>query len=117
MPNRKPQKKLTEYVVTIDKIEEATGLDFLDKLADDIENKIEAESDPRKWPTATQKIIQKKEVKKPVVKKIEKATKLIYWVTDSTGIRHNSGCRYYKAHKGKESDKDGVKRACKVCGG
>lgn len=39
-----------------------------------------------------------------------------YWMTDSSGIRHNSKCRYYKNSKGHFCTKD-EGRACKICGG
>lgn len=42
---------------------------------------------------------------------------LKYWVTHSSGIRHNSKCKNYKKTKGKATDVNGGKRACKVCGG
>ena len=42
---------------------------------------------------------------------------LKYWVTNSSGIRHNSNCKNYKTTKGKSTDKNGGKRACKICGG
>jgi hypothetical protein len=39
-----------------------------------------------------------------------------YWITDKSGIRHNSKCRYYKTSKGHFCGKDEGK-ACKICGG
>jgi endonuclease YncB( thermonuclease family) len=56
-------------------------------------------------------------IKRPVVKKIEKATKLTHWVTDSSGIRHNSSCQHFKNSKGRFTDKNGGERGCKKCGG
>ena len=39
-----------------------------------------------------------------------------HWITFSSGIRHNAGCRYYQNSKGRSCEpNDG--RACKVCGG
>jgi len=39
-----------------------------------------------------------------------------YWITTSSQVRHNSGCRYYKSTRGKVGgSNDG--RACKKCGG
>lgn len=42
---------------------------------------------------------------------------LKFWVTTSSGIRHNSSCKNYKTTKGKATDENGGKRACKICGG
>ena len=39
-----------------------------------------------------------------------------HWITNKSGIRHNSGCRYYQNSQGRPCKKnDG--RACKICGG
>ena len=37
------------HVVTIDELEQATGIDFFHNLPDDIENKVEATTDPAVW--------------------------------------------------------------------
>lgn len=42
-------KRMNNYVVSIDEVEKATGLDFFAKLPDDIENKLEANSDWDAW--------------------------------------------------------------------
>ena len=63
IPNRKPQRSLTKFVVTVDKLEAVTGLDFMDKLPDDLENQIEAKSDIKDWnlkATALVKPVEKK---------------------------------------------------------
>lgn len=39
-----------------------------------------------------------------------------YWITNSSGIRHNSSCRYYQNSQGRSCGKD-EGRACKICGG
>ena len=39
-----------------------------------------------------------------------------YWLTISSGIRHNSKCRYYMNSKGRFCGPD-EGRACKLCGG
>jgi micrococcal nuclease len=39
-----------------------------------------------------------------------------HWLTESSGVRHNSGCRYYQSSKGRPCGLD-EGRACKVCGG
>jgi hypothetical protein len=39
-----------------------------------------------------------------------------YWMTNSSGKRHNKNCRYYKNSRGHIcGPKDGI--ACKICGG
>ena len=39
-----------------------------------------------------------------------------YWLTVSSGVRHNSGCSYYRSTRGKACAAD-AGRACKRCGG
>lgn len=39
-----------------------------------------------------------------------------YWITTSSGIRHNSGCRYYRNSKGRPCGPN-EGRACRICGG
>lgn len=74
-----------------------------------------------------EKSTEKKDDVKSVVETTEKSTASkttkpetgqTYWITSSSGIIHNSSCRYYKNSKGYESKdgKDGV-RNCKICGG
>ena len=53
MPNKKCEKNIRDYAVTIDKIEEITGLDFFNKLADHVEDDLEAQNDFAKWEAMT----------------------------------------------------------------
>ncbi|HRE40602.1 MAG TPA: hypothetical protein PLG90_04655 [Ignavibacteria bacterium] len=39
-----------------------------------------------------------------------------YWITSSSGKRHNKKCRWYKSSKGYCSE-EAVGTACKKCGG
>lgn len=39
-----------------------------------------------------------------------------HWLTTSSGVRHNSTCRWFKNSKGRMCASD-EGRACKVCGG
>ena len=39
-----------------------------------------------------------------------------FWITSSSGVRHNEKCRYFKTSKGRPCTKD-EGRACKICGG
>ncbi len=49
MPNENGNKALYKYVVSIDRIEQKTGIDFVPALPDDIENELEAKSDYKGW--------------------------------------------------------------------
>lgn len=49
MPNKKGTKSLDQYVVTIDKVEQQTGIDFFPALPDHLENKLEQNVDLSQW--------------------------------------------------------------------
>ena len=49
MPHDESSKALYEFVVSIDKIESLTGIDFFPALPDDLENKLEKTSDYKGW--------------------------------------------------------------------
>lgn len=42
-------KRLEKHVVTVDSIESITGHDFFSSLPDELENKIESNSDFKEW--------------------------------------------------------------------
>jgi len=47
---------------------------------------------------------------------LKKETALTHWITTSSGIRHNSSCRYFRNSKGTMCLVS-AGRACKKCGG
>jgi len=49
MPNEKSAKRIMDYAVTIDEVEDATGIDFFAKIDDKDEERLEASFDIRKW--------------------------------------------------------------------
>lgn len=48
-PNEKSDRPLTDFVVTTDKVEALTNIDFFSQLPDDIENKLEGKVDLSGW--------------------------------------------------------------------
>ncbi len=49
MPNQKNDSPLTAYSVSVDRVEELTGIDFFYQLDDDIQDDLEASVDLRMW--------------------------------------------------------------------
>lgn len=49
IPHENSEKALYKFVVSIDEIEQKTGIDFFPNLPDDIEKKLEASSDYKDW--------------------------------------------------------------------
>lgn len=49
VPNAKSNKPLYEFVVSVDRIEKMTGIDFFPKLDDKTENRLEKNSDYKAW--------------------------------------------------------------------
>ena len=49
MPHKKSEKGLYKFVVSIDEIEQKTGIDFFPELEDSLENKLESSTSYTKW--------------------------------------------------------------------
>ena len=49
IPNKNCAGDFWQYVMSVDEVEQITGLDFFSLLEDDIENRVEADCDPRPW--------------------------------------------------------------------
>lgn len=49
LPNEKGTKPLPSYVVSVDKVEQLTGIDFFPELNDDLEDRLESTSNPSLW--------------------------------------------------------------------
>lgn len=49
VPHQESQNPLYKYVVSIDRIEKMTGINFFSKLPDSIENKLERNADYKEW--------------------------------------------------------------------
>ncbi|HEY6142216.1 MAG TPA: DNA/RNA non-specific endonuclease [Flavobacterium sp.] len=49
IPNKKSDKPIYDYVVSVDSIEKMTGIDFFPKLDDKTENHLEKSSDYKSW--------------------------------------------------------------------
>ncbi|MEE9407152.1 MAG: DNA/RNA non-specific endonuclease [Polaribacter sp.] len=48
-PHKESKKPLYEFVISIDELEQKTGIDFFPNLPDDIENRLEASSSYKNW--------------------------------------------------------------------
>jgi endonuclease G len=49
MPHKNSSQPLYKFVVSVDEIEQLTGIDFFAELDDRIENKLEASSSYKEW--------------------------------------------------------------------
>jgi endonuclease G len=49
VPNRSNRSHLKSFVVTVDQVEEITGMDFFSRLRNDVEKKLESRSDISEW--------------------------------------------------------------------
>ena len=49
VPAVSSKKPLYDFVVSVDKIEQMTGIDFFPKLNDKVENQLEKNSDYKSW--------------------------------------------------------------------
>ena len=55
LPNEKGQKALREYVVSVDRVEKLTGIDFFPQLIDEIEENLESKINLLNWTFSTNK--------------------------------------------------------------
>ncbi len=49
IPHKESKQPLYEFVISIDELEQKTGIDFFPKLPNALENKLEASTDYKKW--------------------------------------------------------------------
>lgn len=114
LPNEKSTKEIQEYAVTVDYVEQFTGLDFYPLLQDDVEDFLEGQFNLQLWSFNTFKGVftnaSNQKLNKPI-------STVQYWINSSSNTRHNSSCRYYNNTKnGYFTDsKTGI--ACNSCGG
>ena len=107
IPNRKPQKSLQSFAVSIDKLEEVTQLDFLNLLPEQVQAQLESKVN------LSQSKLPAAKAGKSKVSKSEADTGGGYWISN-TNKRHNSSCRYYQKSKGRSSGGKNQGLACQV---
>ncbi|MEO1435971.1 MAG: DNA/RNA non-specific endonuclease [Bacteroidota bacterium] len=62
LPNEKSNQSLDQFAVPIDAIEKATGLDFFAALPDDLEDQLESDFNPFRWPYDAERYRKRVEV-------------------------------------------------------
>lgn len=122
MPNKKISGEIQQYLVTIDKIEALSGLDFLSELPDKIENKIESTINKKIYGNSGR--FEKIKADEIILKLKETEKKELtqsYSGNFKTKVFHKDNCRYYNCkdcavifHARSSAVKDGY-RPCKVC--
>ena len=119
LPQQPQSKSLSAYSVSVDRVEELTGLDFFPDFADSIEG-VESVRPASVWVAAAGKYSSYKptassSVKTASLPKVQPANSSgRYWIS-STGKTHRKGCRYYGKGKGSFGRATGVN--CKICRG
>lgn len=114
LPNSKGSKPLQEYAVTINDVEEFTGIDFYPALPDTIEESLESAVNTSLW-SFKQFTASKSST---TTKKAHITSALnTYWINSSSMTRHNETCRYYDNTKNGYFSNTQEGKACKTCGG
>ena len=98
--NRKPQKPLQSFAVSIDKLEEVTQLDFLSLLPQKAQMQLESKVNLSQW-----KLPVAKTDKSKMRKSEATDTSGEYWFI-STNKRYNSSCRYYQKSQRRLGNRD-----------
>ena len=120
LPNEKGVSPVASYAVSVDNVEEITGIDFFSALPDEQEDSLESTFDPSLWnfhqfsqseysnqATATD---QKADIP-------DQEGTVQYWINSSSNTRHNSGCRYYGNTKNGYYTDEKIGKPCRTCGG
>jgi len=111
IPNRKADGPPECYAVTVDKVEEETGLDFFPQLPDNIEEQLESRIELDKWFTGPEPAHASKH------QMVAQENAHHFWLNMNTGIRHNQDCRYFKTGKHSRFCEKNEGKPCSLCGG
>jgi len=71
LPNQSSKQPLKTYAVSVDFVEDRTGIDFFYKLPDDIENRLESTFDLSKWAISTAKYKRPYKAKPPAQEQVK----------------------------------------------
>jgi endonuclease G len=120
VPHEGSKASLSSFAVTVDAVEDATGLNFFSTLSEDQQAALEGTItiDAWDWSKFKNSGSGSKSFENGSVggQKFPNATGK-YWVS-SSGLRHNSSCTYFRNSNGHGTDDpDAGKRDCKRCGG
>jgi len=110
IPNRKTGESPESYAVTVDKVEEETGLDFFPQLPDNVEEQLESRIELDKWFTGPEPAQVSKH-------RTTQGNDHHFWLNIDTGLRHNQGCRYFKTGKHGRFCRQDEGKPCSLCGG
>lgn len=83
LPNKKVNQPLRSYVVTTDKVEQLTHIDFFSQLPDKIENKLESTTNSTHW-NFTSKKQKRAHTKLPITKSTVKRSAIKRGTTSNT---------------------------------
>lgn len=125
LPNEKRSSPLKTFVVSVDSVESLTNIDFFPELPDEIENKLESQSDFTKWDIISQlnsvntsfEVIGTQKTKKLEISKtsesntynLEDTNKAVKHYTNSKGERVQSPTYYKVAPSGASAEcRDGT---------
>ena len=112
LPNESSSKSLSSFAVSINQVEEFTGLDFYHLLEDSQEDRLESSYERSLWFDGGDYEVEKQEIDQNVEKSDTPAK---YWINGNK--RHNPDCRYYGNTKDGYYTDEKVGDACGICGG
>ena len=112
VPQQPHSQELSAYAVSVDRIEQLTGLDFFPDFPASFES-VERARSRADWIQAAG-TAPRQSYASAVPAPTRAAGSERYWIS-STGKTHRSGCRYYASGNGRFAGASGVN--CKLCGG
>ena len=115
LPHKSSDKSLSSFAVTVDTVEERTGIDFYHSLKDTFEEEIEAGYTLSQWFDGKEYAQTNSSDDTEEVKKEDAPAK--YWINSGSNTRHNPDCRYYGNTSEGYYTNEEVGEACGICGG
>lgn len=113
MPNKAGDYELAAYAVSVDSVEELTGLDFYFLLPDELETLLEADFDTGDW-NFTEFDFR---TRPPTETQDADDAEYLYWINSGSNTRHNPSCKYYGNTKQGYYTNEKTGTACGFCGG
>jgi len=110
LPHESSSDSLSSFAVSIDEVEQITGIDFYHAIEDSLEERLESSYNRTLWFDGEDYSVQKQEVQ------VEDAPAR-YWINTNGNTRHNPDCRYYGNTKDGYYTDEKVGDACGICGG
>ncbi|MFY9396829.1 MAG: DNA/RNA non-specific endonuclease [Desulfomonilia bacterium] len=116
LPNAGSSADLWDFAVSVDTVEDLTGIDFYPELEDELEERLESSVDLGRWSWGG-KAPPEDGSWSGDLQDDGPGYGCDYWLNVGTGVRHNPGCRNFGKSRNGRCCGPEEGRACGICGG